>query len=194
VSRESFTHARQAAGIGVLNGAYGLSKVLLNCYTVALAREHPRVVASACMPGVVKTDIFESYRPWWVPRFFLDGLLWLLGATTPDDVRTSALLVFPCLDAVSDSSPTATFSPLCVAPLPPCCCGCMYGHVRVCRRPGLRVGCCSNPYVGAAVATDLTACAVRPTCRESLAPPSTTQRANCAPPSAPDHCGSDAPL
>ena len=41
--------------------AYGLSKALLNAYTLALAREYPRLVVNACSPGYIETDLT---RPW----------------------------------------------------------------------------------------------------------------------------------
>ena len=37
--------------------AYGLSKALLNAYTVALARENPDLVVNACTPGFIETDM-----------------------------------------------------------------------------------------------------------------------------------------
>eukprot|EP00667_Euglena_gracilis_P016268 EG_transcript_17006 len=38
-------------------GAYGLSKALLNCYTVYLARTNPLLHINACTPGFIETDL-----------------------------------------------------------------------------------------------------------------------------------------
>ncbi len=45
-----------AAGFGGGN-AYGLSKACLNAYTIALARQHPRMTINACTPGYIATDL-----------------------------------------------------------------------------------------------------------------------------------------
>lgn len=37
--------------------AYGLSKALLNAYTLLLAREFPDLVVNACTPGFIETDL-----------------------------------------------------------------------------------------------------------------------------------------
>ena len=57
----------EANGIGVQMGAYGLSKALLNTYTLYLAREHPKLRVNSCSPGMIATDFFGSAMPWWVP-------------------------------------------------------------------------------------------------------------------------------
>ncbi|MCA9643644.1 MAG: SDR family NAD(P)-dependent oxidoreductase [Polyangiaceae bacterium] len=44
------------AGLGEGN-AYGLSKALLNLYTMSLAREYPRRTINACTPGYIATDL-----------------------------------------------------------------------------------------------------------------------------------------
>lgn len=46
----------EAAGFGGGN-AYGLSKACLNAYTIALARQHPRMTINACTPGYIATDL-----------------------------------------------------------------------------------------------------------------------------------------
>ena len=84
----------EAHGIGAAMGAYGLSKALLNAYTMALARERPELKVNACSPGMVATDIMGSFLPWWVPlpnaavRFLATKLA---GAKTPDEGTVSAL-------------------------------------------------------------------------------------------------------
>lgn len=47
-----------SAGFGV---AYGLSKAALNAYTVALARENPRMTINACTPGYIETDLTRPH-------------------------------------------------------------------------------------------------------------------------------------
>ncbi|MFB6374433.1 MAG: SDR family NAD(P)-dependent oxidoreductase [Bradymonadaceae bacterium] len=44
------------AGIGD-ESAYGLSKALLNAYTIALARENPDLTVNACTPGFIETGM-----------------------------------------------------------------------------------------------------------------------------------------
>lgn len=44
------------AGLGEGN-AYGLSKALLNLYTMSLAREYPKRTINACTPGYIATDL-----------------------------------------------------------------------------------------------------------------------------------------
>jgi NAD(P)-dependent dehydrogenase (short-subunit alcohol dehydrogenase family) len=49
-----------AAGLG--NGdAYGLSKACANAFTLAFAREHPRLHVNACTPGFIETDLTRPY-------------------------------------------------------------------------------------------------------------------------------------
>ena len=47
------------AGIGDVRGAYGLSKAILNAFTMLTAREHPRLAVNSCSPGMVNTDIIK---------------------------------------------------------------------------------------------------------------------------------------
>jgi NAD(P)-dependent dehydrogenase (short-subunit alcohol dehydrogenase family) len=37
--------------------AYGISKACANAYTIALARENPKLVINACTPGFIETDL-----------------------------------------------------------------------------------------------------------------------------------------
>ena len=41
-------------------GGYGLSKALVNMYTLQLARENPSLIVNACTPGMIKTDLAEK--------------------------------------------------------------------------------------------------------------------------------------
>lgn len=52
--------AFSARGLGD-GAAYGLSKALLNGYTMLLAREHPKLVVNACTPGFIATDLTKPY-------------------------------------------------------------------------------------------------------------------------------------
>ena len=47
----------EAHGIGtpMSAGAYGLSKALLNSYTILAAREHPSLKINSCSPGMIAT-------------------------------------------------------------------------------------------------------------------------------------------
>merc|ERR1711879_73328 len=47
----------ESHGLGATMGAYGLSKALLNSYTMAVAREQPTLCVNACSPGLVATDL-----------------------------------------------------------------------------------------------------------------------------------------
>ena len=38
-------------------GVYGMSKALLNSYTMMLAREHPKLKINSCSPGYILTDL-----------------------------------------------------------------------------------------------------------------------------------------
>ncbi len=49
-----------SAGLGEGN-AYGLSKALLNLYTIALAREYPKRTINACTPGYIATDLTRPH-------------------------------------------------------------------------------------------------------------------------------------
>jgi NAD(P)-dependent dehydrogenase (short-subunit alcohol dehydrogenase family) len=72
-------------GLGAALGGYGLSKALLNCYTVHLAAQHPNLTVNACSPGMIQTDIVDQMVPWFVPSF-VTGLLarTMMGALPPD--------------------------------------------------------------------------------------------------------------
>jgi len=84
----------EAHGYGSTMGAYGLSKALLNSYTMLLAREQPALKVNACSPGMIATDIMGSFLPWWVPlpnalvRFLAARLM---GAKTPDEGTVSTM-------------------------------------------------------------------------------------------------------
>ena len=41
-------------------GGYGLSKALVNMYTMQLARENPNLLVNSCTPGFVKTDMTRA--------------------------------------------------------------------------------------------------------------------------------------
>ncbi|MEL6344083.1 MAG: SDR family NAD(P)-dependent oxidoreductase [Myxococcota bacterium] len=41
--------------------AYGLSKALVNAYTILLARERPNLTINACTPGFIETDMTRHY-------------------------------------------------------------------------------------------------------------------------------------
>ena len=46
----------RALGLGDIN-AYGLSKACVSLYTLALARNNPRLYINACTPGYIETDL-----------------------------------------------------------------------------------------------------------------------------------------
>ena len=73
------------AGLGAALGGYGLSKALLNCYTIHLAAQHPKLRVNACSPGMIKTDIIDQMVPWFVPSFVV-GIIArnVMGALPPD--------------------------------------------------------------------------------------------------------------
>lgn len=82
-------------GIGVsMGGAYGLSKALLNSYTLCLAREQPGLRVNSCSPGMIATDFFGSAMPWWLPlpnallRFLATRMM---NAKTPDEGAASTV-------------------------------------------------------------------------------------------------------
>jgi len=41
--------------------SYGLSKALLNLYTITLAREHPHLHVNSCSPGFIETDMTKPF-------------------------------------------------------------------------------------------------------------------------------------
>merc|ERR1712070_877688 len=57
----------EAHGLGVSMGVYGLSKGLLNAYTMLRAREHPTLKVNSCSPGMIATDLISGFVPWWIP-------------------------------------------------------------------------------------------------------------------------------
>lgn len=56
------SHAKSALNSSEdTNGGYGLSKALVTCYTMILAREHPNIISSAITPGFIKTRMTANY-------------------------------------------------------------------------------------------------------------------------------------
>ena len=56
-------HAKTAVGSEAdAYGGYGLSKALLTCYTMVLAREHPNILCSVLSPGFIKTKMTEGFN------------------------------------------------------------------------------------------------------------------------------------
>eukprot|EP00401_Gymnodinium_catenatum_P019797 CAMPEP_0117590418 /NCGR_PEP_ID=MMETSP0784-20121206/70965_1 /TAXON_ID=39447 /ORGANISM="" /LENGTH=273 /DNA_ID=CAMNT_0005392025 /DNA_START=175 /DNA_END=996 /DNA_ORIENTATION=- len=84
----------EAHGLGNSMGVYGLSKALLNSYTMLLARENPELKINACSPGMIATDIIASILPWWVP-IPTAAVVFLarqaMGAKTPDEGTVSTM-------------------------------------------------------------------------------------------------------
>ena len=85
----------EANGLGVaFGGAYGLSKALLNSYTLCLAREQQQLRVNSCSPGMIATDFIGASMPWWVPlpnAFFRFLARKLINAKTPDEGAVSTL-------------------------------------------------------------------------------------------------------
>lgn len=55
-------HAKSALGSEADTfGGYGLSKALLACYTMVLARDHPNIISSSCSPGFIQTKMTDGY-------------------------------------------------------------------------------------------------------------------------------------
>lgn len=52
--------AFEAAGFGS-GSSYGLSKAVLNLYTMLIARENPQLSVNACSPGFVETDLTRPF-------------------------------------------------------------------------------------------------------------------------------------
>lgn len=74
--------------------AYGLSKALLNSYTVWSANERPHLKINSCSPGMVATDIFRGFLPSWmpVPGFLLKwAAVTFANAKTPDEGTFSTM-------------------------------------------------------------------------------------------------------
>jgi NAD(P)-dependent dehydrogenase (short-subunit alcohol dehydrogenase family) len=55
--------AMKAKGFGSEGnmGDYGLSKAAVNCYTMALARQFPRLTITSCTPGFIETDLTRGF-------------------------------------------------------------------------------------------------------------------------------------
>jgi len=92
----------EAHGIGSGMGGYGVSKALANSYMMCCARENPALLVNSCSPGLIATDLFTDFRPFFVPsfvgRFLVQRLMpRLMGAKTPDEgsVSTTFLLFSP---------------------------------------------------------------------------------------------------
>ena len=58
---------------------YGLSKAMVNMYTLQLARENPSLLVNACMPGFIRTDMTRKFEA------RLGGTLEKLGAKSPSE-------------------------------------------------------------------------------------------------------------
>ena len=89
-----------ALGLGASRGGYGLSKALLNCHTICLAREHPALGINACTPGLVNTDLLVTAAPWFLPSFLVPILATrAMKAKTPDEgTRAPLALLFDDLE------------------------------------------------------------------------------------------------
>jgi len=73
-------------GYGKALGVYGLSKALLNCHTIQLAREHPELKVNSCSPGMILTDIIKGFAPWWMTSFVTRIVArYFFGALNPDE-------------------------------------------------------------------------------------------------------------
>ena len=59
-------------------GGYGLSKALLTCYTMVLAREHPNIKSSICSPGFIDTKMTSGYGASKTPEEGTVSLLYCL--------------------------------------------------------------------------------------------------------------------
>lgn len=96
------TNDFEAHGLGVSMGAYGLTKALLNSYTMVLAREHPKLAINSCSPGMIATDLIGSFLPWWapVPNALMRWLATkMMNAKTPDEGTVSTMhLLFGTLE------------------------------------------------------------------------------------------------
>lgn len=55
-------HAKTIGSEADMFGGYGLSKALLACYTMVLAREHPNILSSVVSPGFIQTKMTEGYN------------------------------------------------------------------------------------------------------------------------------------
>ena len=68
-----------AAERGLGSNPYGLSKALVNTYTLQLARRHPKLLVNACTPGFIETDMTRGVA---TSRGATPAQL---GMKTPDD-------------------------------------------------------------------------------------------------------------
>eukprot|EP00310_Coccolithus_braarudii_P019839 CAMPEP_0183338282 /NCGR_PEP_ID=MMETSP0164_2-20130417/5629_1 /TAXON_ID=221442 /ORGANISM="Coccolithus pelagicus ssp braarudi, Strain PLY182g" /LENGTH=326 /DNA_ID=CAMNT_0025508103 /DNA_START=13 /DNA_END=990 /DNA_ORIENTATION=+ len=83
-------------GFGPAGYGYGLSKALLNAYTLGLARQHPNLKINSCSPGLIATDLFgdfiaEPFASWGGRAVSKILARWLAGALTPDEGTVSAM-------------------------------------------------------------------------------------------------------
>lgn len=87
-------------GIEPAMGSYGLSKALLNSYTMCLAREHPELRVNSCSPGMVATDLVGGMLPFFIPTSIGCFLArHIMGALTPDEGTVSTMyLLFGSLE------------------------------------------------------------------------------------------------
>lgn len=88
----------EAHGIGSGMGGYGVSKALANSYMMCCAREHPKLRVNSCSPGLIATDLFTDFLPFWVPSFIGRWLVQtlmplLMGAKTTDEGSLSAVFL-----------------------------------------------------------------------------------------------------
>lgn len=74
---------------------YGLSKALVNMYTLQLARENPSLLVNACMPGFIRTDMTRKFEA------HLGGTLEELGAKSPSE--SADVLVYLAIGDVAAS-------------------------------------------------------------------------------------------
>ncbi|CAM9702315.1 unnamed protein product [Hapterophycus canaliculatus] len=59
--KEKFASAG-LSGLEEKMGLYGLTKALVNMYTLQLAREKPALIVNACTPGFIKTDMTKIFE------------------------------------------------------------------------------------------------------------------------------------
>ncbi|CAN0329274.1 unnamed protein product [Laminaria digitata] len=80
-SGDKFADKFAAAGLpgAHIHCGYGLSKALVNMYTLQLARENPSLLINACMPGFIKTDMTRKFEA------HFGGTLEDLGAKSPSE-------------------------------------------------------------------------------------------------------------
>ena len=76
----------ESAGLGD-GSSYGISKACANAYTIALAREHPKLCINACTPGFIETDMTR------VMAASRGSTPAEMGMKTPKDGTVSALFL-----------------------------------------------------------------------------------------------------